>query len=138
MILLDEQKQALNEICRVLKPDGIFASLELSWSKIPDKNGFDELVEKTCGTFIPRMKTFEGWTGFFKENGFQEINALRYKMPSGMMQMLKAEGIKNFLHIMFKMISNSTVRRRMMDVQAAFNKYDEFVGYGIYSMKKLT
>ncbi len=136
LILIDEQKQALNEIYRVLKPGGIFASLELSWNKIPDKNGFDELVEKTCNTFIPRMKTFDDWIGFFENSGFREINALRYKMPSGMIQMLKAEGIKNFLHFMFRMISRSLVRKRMMDVQTAFKKYDEFVGYGIYSMKK--
>ena len=135
-ILIDDKEKALQEIYRVLKPGGFFGSLELSWFKIPPKEAYNELLEKTCNTFIPRMMTFEEWEKFFRSCGFKHIETIKNPMPSGMLKMAKTEGFLNFLNIMFKMMTNNKNRKRMMDVQNTFEKYDDYLGYGIYVLKK--
>lgn len=135
-ILIDNKETALKEIYRVLKPGGYFGSLELSWFKTPLKEVYDELLEKACTTFIPRTVKFEEWEKFFKSANFTHIKTIKNPMPAGMMQMLKAEGLGNFLKIMFKMMSNNKNRKKMMNVQNAFGKYNDYLGFGIYSLQK--
>lgn len=135
-ILIDNKERALEEIHRVLKPGGYLGSLELSWFKIPPKDAYDELVEKTCNNFIPRMVKFEEWEEFFKSKKFNHIKTIKNPMNMGMTQMLKAEGLINFIKILSKIMFNGKNRKRMMEVQSTFNKYNDFVGYGIYCLKK--
>jgi ubiquinone/menaquinone biosynthesis C-methylase UbiE len=135
-ILIDDKEAALNEIYRVLKPGGYFGSLELSWFKTPTKQAYNELLEKTCNSFIPRVITFENWELFFGSKGFKNLSTIKNHMPSGMMQMIKIEGLFSSLHIMRKMMANSKNRKRMMDVQNTFKKYNDFLGYGIFCYKK--
>ncbi len=138
LVLIDEKEQALKEIRRVLKPNGYFGSLELSWNKLPDKSGYNELLQKTCTTFIPRTLLYSKWEALFTEFNFEIVNVFKYPMTSGMFQMLKAEGIMNFIHIMKKMIENRSNRKRMMGVQKTFKKYEDFLGYGIYLLKGIS
>ncbi len=135
-ILIDEKHKALNEIYRVLKPNGYFGSLELSWFTTPTNEAYDELLKKTCNNFIPRVVKFEEWELFFNSQGFNHLKTIKNKMPSGMLQTIKIEGLINSLKIMYKMMSNSKNRKRMMDVQNTFGKYDDYIGYGIFSFKK--
>lgn len=135
-ILIDNKVNALKEIYRVLKPGGFFGSLELSWFKTPSKEVYDELLEKACTTFIPRTVKFEEWEEFFKSANFTHINTIKNPMPAGMIQMLKAEGLANFIKIMFKMMSSNNNRKEMMDVQNVFGKYNDYLGFGIYCLQK--
>lgn len=57
-------------------------------------------------------------------------------MVGGMLKMIKTEGILNFVKIMQKMMRNSVDRKRMMDVQKTFDKYNDYLGYGLFSFKK--
>lgn len=135
-ILIDNKEKVLEEIYRVLKPGGYFGSLELSWFKSPTDEAYKELVEKTCNNFIPRTIKFEEWEELFKSKNFTHIKTIKNPMTSGILQMLKTEGVLNFIKIMIKMMTNSKNRKRMMDVQNTFDKYDDFLGYGIFCLKK--
>jgi ubiquinone/menaquinone biosynthesis C-methylase UbiE len=135
-ILIDNKEQALKEIYRILKPGGFFGSLELSWFKTPPQDTYNELLENTCTTFIPRTMKFEEWEDFFKSAKFQHLKTIKNPMPGGILHMLKAEGLLNFIKIMFKMMVNPITRKKMMKVQNAFGKYNDFIGFGIYCMKK--
>jgi ubiquinone/menaquinone biosynthesis C-methylase UbiE len=133
-ILIDEGERALAEIARVLKPNGRLGALELGWFERPSPTAFRELQEKTCDQFIPRVRLFGDWVAFFESAGLECVSVTERHMPSGMMQMVKAEGIANTLRIMRKMMGNETTRRRMMEVQQAFGKYDETLGYGLFCL----
>lgn len=135
-ILIDEKDIALNEIYRVLKPNGYFGSLELSWFKTPTQDAYDELLKNTCNNFIPRVVKFEEWELFFKSKGLKHEKTIKNPMPSGMLRMIKNEGLINSMRIMYKMISNSQNRKRMMAVQNAFGKYNDYLGYGIFCYTK--
>lgn len=135
-ILIDDKEKALEEIYRVLKPGQYFGSLELSWFKTPTKEAYGELLNKTCNNFIPRMVKFEEWEEFFQSKNFRHIKTIKNPMSSGMLQMLKIEGLFNFIKIVIKMMTNSKNRKRMMDVQNTFDKYNDYIGYGIFCFKK--
>lgn len=136
-ILIDDKEKAFREISRVLKPGGYFGSLELSWYKVPPKDAYNEILTKTCSSFVPRMVTFKEWESFFTSKDFSHIKTIKNPMTSGMLQMIKIEGFTNFLKIMFKMMTQSKTRKKMMEVQNTFRKYDNYFGYGLFSLKKL-
>jgi hypothetical protein len=50
--------------------------------------------------------------------------------------MLKDEGLANTMKILSRYIGNSDVRKRMKLINAAFTKYPQYFGYGIYSFTK--
>ena len=135
-ILIDEKEKALEEISRVLKPGGYFGSLELSWFKAPPKRAYEELVNKTCNDFIPRVVTFDEWDSFFRSKSLTRVATREYPMDSGMFQMLESEGVANSLRIMAKMLGNSQARTRMMTVQKTFHKYSDYLGYGLFCYRK--
>jgi ubiquinone/menaquinone biosynthesis C-methylase UbiE len=135
-ILIDEKEKAIDEIFRVLKPNGYFGSLELSWFKKPSEEAFNELKAKTCNDFIPRVSLFEEWEKLFTSVGFDHIRTIKNPMVGGMLKMVKTEGILNFIRIMQKLMNNSVDRKRMMDVQKTFDKYNDYLGYGLFSFKK--
>lgn len=135
-ILIDNSEQALKEIFRVLKPGGSFGSLELSWFKSPSEESYTELKSKTCDSFIPRVKTFEEWESMVASANLTHIATSKKPMDSGMLKMLRSEGLANFMKIMLKMISKTHIRQRMMSVQKAFRKHNSYLGYGIYLYKK--
>lgn len=136
-ILIDEQEKALSEINRVLKPNGFFGSLELSWFSSPPEEAFHELMQKTCSDFIPRVKLFDEWEALFQSRNFNHVSTSKFSMQSGMLRMIESEGFSNFFKIMGKMMKNPDLRKRMMAVQNTFAKYDAYLGYGIYCYQKV-
>lgn len=136
LILIDDHSKALKEIFRVLKPSGYFGSLELSWNKIPNDTVYKDLLRKTCTSFIPRIKEYQAWQELFQSEKFNCEKIIKNPMISGFIQMVKCEGIPNTLHIMSQMMKNKKNRIRMMEVQNTFNKYSDYLNYGIYLLKK--
>jgi ubiquinone/menaquinone biosynthesis C-methylase UbiE len=135
-ILVDEKEKALDEIYRVLKPGGYFGSLELGWFKTPPKDVYTEILNNTCTNFIPRLLKFNEWEELFKSKNLNLIKTITNPMTSGMLQMVKIEGILNFIKIMFKMISQAKTRKKMMSVQKTFKKYNDYLGYGLFVLTK--
>jgi ubiquinone/menaquinone biosynthesis C-methylase UbiE len=135
-ILIDEKEKALKEIVRVLKPGGYFGSLELAWFKQPTKEAYEELLEKTCNNFIPRVVGFDEWKEFFRSVDLTHMATKKHPMTSSMLDMFNTEGYYNSIKVMLKMMGNSSIRKRMMNVQNTFGKYDDYLGYGIFSYRK--
>lgn len=135
-ILIDDKEKALKEIYRVLKPGGHFGSLELGWFTKPSKEAYSKLYENTCKDFIPRVVLFEEWENFFISEDLKHLATTKNPMQGGMMKMLKAEGLVNFLKIMKYMITNPYDRKRMMKIQNTFDKYNNYLGYGLFSFVK--
>jgi len=135
-ILIDEKEKALKEITRVLKPGGYFGSLELAWFKQPTREAYEELLEKTCNNFIPRVVGFDEWEEFFRSGDLTHIATKKHPMTSSMLDMFETEGLYNSIKVMFKMMGNSSIRTRMMNVQNTFGKYDDYLGYGIFNYRK--
>lgn len=137
LVLIDDQKQALKEIHRVLKSGGYFGSLELSWAMLPTDVIYNDLLRKTCTSFIPRTKEYNEWIELFKSEGFNCDNVIKNAMTSGFFQMIRAEGIVNSLSIVKNMMMNKRNKERMMEVQKTFHKYRDYLGYGIYLLRKI-
>jgi ubiquinone/menaquinone biosynthesis C-methylase UbiE len=135
-ILIDEKEKALKEIVRVLKPGGYFGSLELAWFKQPTKEAYEELLEKTCNNFIPRVVGFDEWEEFFRSGNLTHMATKKHPMTSSMLDMFNTEGYYNSIKVMLKMMGNSSIRKRMMNVQNTFGKYDDYLGYGIFNYRK--
>jgi ubiquinone/menaquinone biosynthesis C-methylase UbiE len=135
-ILIDDKDTVLNEIYRVLKPGGHFGSLELSWFMAPTKKAYNELLDKTCHDFIPRVKPFAGWEDLFASKKFLITGLMQKPMTQGMGSMLAAEGPVNFFRIMRIMLGSAAVRRKMTAVQKTFSKYRSCLGYGLFAMQK--
>jgi ubiquinone/menaquinone biosynthesis C-methylase UbiE len=135
-ILIDEKEKALKEIVRVLKPGGYFGSLELGWFKTPTHNVYTELIENTCNNFIPRVVGFDEWEKFFRLAKLMHLSTKRHPMTSRISEMFDTEGFYNSLKIICKMIGNSHLRKRMMNVQNTFGKYSDYLGYGIFGYRK--
>ena len=134
-VLIDDHEKALKEIDRVLKPGGFFGSLELGWFKTPTKKAYTDLVNHACEAMIPRMMKFEEWETFFGSGRLTHLETLKYPMPAGVGKLLKTEGIMNFLKIMFRMMTNSQHRKRMMKVQKTFSEYSDYFGYGLFTFQ---
>jgi ubiquinone/menaquinone biosynthesis C-methylase UbiE len=135
-ILVDDKAKALKEIVRVLKPGGYFGSLELSWFKHPSKEAYEELLKKACNDLIPRVAGFDEWEEFFKSENLTHIAIKKHPMTSSILDIFEAEGFTNSMKVMLKMIGNSSIRGRMMDAQNTFGKYNDYLGYGIFSYGK--
>jgi ubiquinone/menaquinone biosynthesis C-methylase UbiE len=135
-ILIDEKEKALKEIARVLKPGGYLGSLELAWFRNPTKEAYEELLEKTCNNFIPRVVGFDEWEEFFRSEALTHTTTKKHPMTSSMLDMFKTEGFYNSIKVMLKMMGNSSIRKRMMNVQNTFGKYDDYLGYGIFNYRK--
>lgn len=134
-VLIDNKEKALDEIQRVLKPGGYFGAIELSWHQPPSETIFAEIRKHTCNDLIPRVQTFEMWEKFFSSHELLPQTLQRRKMESGMLKMIRSEGVINFMKIMTKMMK-STNRSKMMKVQKTFKKYENYLGYGIYCLRK--
>lgn len=135
-ILIDDKQKVLEEVFRVLKPGGCFCSLELNWFRKPALLEYQELVEKTCESMVPRMMLFEEWTTLNTSLGFRSTSMRKNPMPGGVLKLLKTEGISNFMKIMGKMLGNPDHRKKMMTVQETFKKYSHLMGYGLFSFQK--
>lgn len=135
-VLIDEKEKALKELVRVLKPGGYLGSLELGWFKKPPKEVYEELVEKTCNSIIPRVMGFDKWEELFGSENLAHLATKKGPMTSSMLDMFATEGLINSIKIMLKMMGNSSIRKRMMNVQNTFGKYDDYLGYGIFSYRK--
>ncbi len=138
MVMVDDkiQKKILEESLRVLKPGGYFGSIELSWSKQPGEETIADIAEKMCDVYMRRVKTSADWEKTFKSAGFKHISTEERKMNMNMSYMFKTEGVKNTMKIMGKIMSNSAVRKQMMDVWKVFSRYSDLIGHGIFSFKK--
>lgn len=137
LILVKDKVKVVEEATRVLKPYGRSGWLELSWKKEPTQEFLDVATKEICAACIAKVVTFQGWEELFRQGGIKEISTNKHDMNYGnMLGMIEDEGVVNGLKIMFKYLTNSKIRKRMMKLDNFFKSHPEYIGYGIYLGKK--
>jgi ubiquinone/menaquinone biosynthesis C-methylase UbiE len=137
LILVNNKEQVIREALRVLKPNGKSAWIELSWKKETDAEFRSNASEAVCGKCISNVVTFAEWQIIFKNNGYHNVEANQFNMNyRGFSKMINDEGIINGLKVIYKYLTNSGIRKRMLKLNNFFIKYPEFIGYGIYISNK--
>jgi ubiquinone/menaquinone biosynthesis C-methylase UbiE len=137
LVLVDDKIQAIKEAKRVVKTGGHAGWLELSWKEEPTEEFLDYVSTVLCSYCMRKAETYEGWQEVFRKAGVPEVEIKRDTFRnSGVLHMLKDEGLTNTMKILSRYIGNSEVRKRMKLINEAFAKYPQYFGYGIYSFKK--
>ena len=54
----------------------------MGWFKNPPKEVYEELVEKTCNNFIPRVVGFDKWKEFFGSGNLTHIPTKKHPMTA--------------------------------------------------------
>ena len=137
LVLVDDKIQTIKEAKRVVKKGGKAGWLELSWKTEPTEEFLDYVSNVLCSYCMRKAETYEGWKDVFRKAGVQEVEVRKDTFRnSGILHMLKDEGLGNTMKILSRYIGNSDVRKRMKLINAAFARYPQYFGYGIYSFTK--
>lgn len=135
LVMIDDQDKpaAVREIQRVLKAGGISGWSELSWGREPTKAFTVEASRETCSKGITNAMTFEGWSSLLGQCGVKKLKVRKVMFHvRGIGGIISDEGLLQGLRIMGKFLSNKTIRSRLRRLNAFFDKYPEYLGYGIY------
>ena len=137
LVLVDDKIETIREAKRVVKKGGTAGWLELSWKKEPTEEFLDYVSNVLCSYCMRKAETYEGWKEVFRKAGVPEVEIIKDTFRnSGVLHMLKDEGLANTMKILTRYIGNSEVRKRMRLINSAFAKYPQYFGYGIYSFAK--
>jgi ubiquinone/menaquinone biosynthesis C-methylase UbiE len=137
LVLVDDKVRTIKEAARVTKRGGTAGWLELSWRSEPSEEFLDHVSNVLCSYCMKRAETYSGWKSTFAKAGISDLNVQEYSFKNGgMLSMLKDEGLVNSLKVAAKYLTNTDVRNRMKLINATFNEYPEYFGYGIYWFAK--
>ena len=137
LILVGDKKKAIREALRVTQQGGYIGWLELSWKKQPTKEFLDGVSNVICAYCMLGVETFDNWKKLFNEAGVKELQTSSFSQEfRGMRGMLPDEGWANTCKIMFRYMTNGSVRKRMKTIDKFFKEHDDYFGYGIYVGKK--
>ena len=137
LVLVDDKVQTIREAKRVVKNGGRAGWIELSWKEEPTEEFLDYVSTVLCSYCMRKAETFEGWEKVFRKAGVQEVDVEKHTFQNtGVLHMVRDEGLANSLKILSRYIGNIDVRNRMKLINDAFKKYPQYFGYGIYSFQK--
>ncbi len=129
LVYFDKEK-VVKEAIRVLKKGGRFGAAELSWKKKPT----EELLKKTISILkedcIRNALTFEEWRRFFVNMGLEGIETAEVKMWD--ISHIIREPILNRIKIIFRMLTNSRIRKRARAISGHFRSNPDYFGFNIY------
>jgi ubiquinone/menaquinone biosynthesis C-methylase UbiE len=132
-VLMKDNQKVLDEAARVIKQGGRIGILELTWLMKPTEEALAEASSDVCAYCIPKAKTSEEWEKLIVDSGLKVSYSKVYKMnDSG----VGSESFSTLVNVMWKMITNGKIRDRISKVNKYFNKYSEYLGYGIYIGEK--
>lgn len=137
LILVKDKAKVIQEATRVLKPNGHSGWIELSWKKQPTRDFLSTATKEICAVCIANVETFCHWEELFKGVGIRELKIDKHDMEyRGMRGMIEDEGLVNGFKIIYRLMTNSKIRKRMMKLDTFFKSYPEYIGYGIYTGSK--
>ena len=135
LVLVEDKDKVkvIEEASRVLKKGGRSGWSELSWGKEPTQDFLVAAGKETCSKGIANAMTFEGWETLFRGGGLKElkVNKVMFHVR-GLSGIVADEGLINGIRILSKFLVDSRIRARMRKLNAFFNTYPEYLGYGIY------
>lgn len=122
-------QEALSEVGRVLKDEGVVAGLELCWRRLPP----DPLRERTAHVFGCKVVDFYslyGWVGALRGSNFDVSRAEEYPVrPFGAAGLLRDEGWANSLRILIKLMRKRASRVRMAEIWSHFSHSIDYYSY---------
>jgi ubiquinone/menaquinone biosynthesis C-methylase UbiE len=135
LVMVDDKdkEKVVREVHRILRAGGRSAWSELSWGKEPTQEFLISAAKETCSKGISNAKTFEGWEKLLLHGGAKDLQVKKVMFHvRGLLGMVSDEEMTNGIKVIMKFISDLRVRARMRRLNAFFDKYPEYLGYGIY------
>jgi len=137
LVLVDDQRKAIQEAIRVTKPGGYLGWLELSWRAEPTDQFMKDVSTVICAYCMSNAHTYEGWQSLLSGLGVRELKTVAEPMEfRGMRGMVADEGLVNTARVALKYVTNSRVRTRMRTMDRFFKNNPSYFGYGIYVGRK--
>jgi ubiquinone/menaquinone biosynthesis C-methylase UbiE len=137
LVLIKDQKRAIEEAILVIKPGGYAGWIELSWKKHPTEQFLDEVANVIYAYCMLNVHTYGDWERIFKAAGATELTVIQHSTDFSEMQgMVADEGFWNSLKIMSKYVFNKGVRKRLNTLNTFFNAHPDYFEYGIYIVRK--
>ena len=127
----------ITEIRRVLKPDSVLGVNEFTFLKSPPAR-LVSLLTVTLG-----IHTFQQgeWETILRKAGFADVTSSVHKINlwEQLASHLKADGVKNYLTAILTGVKDTSIRGTFFNKEmlAAARDFLPYVGYGIYTGKKL-
>lgn len=137
LVLVEDKVKTIQEAHRVIKNGGRAGWLELSWRKEIDQGFLDKVSNVLCAYCMTNVSTYDEWKRIFESAGIKNISMSKGENVNGSTSdMLNDEGIINTMKILFNIMKNREIRRRVIAMNRFFNTYDDYFGYGIYYFQK--
>lgn len=137
LVLVDDQRKAIQEAIRVTRPGGYLGWLELSWRAEPTDQFMKEVSTVICAYCMSNAHTYEGWQSLLSGLGVRDLNTIAASMDfRGMRGMVADEGLVNTARVALKYVTNRRVRTRMRTMDRFFKDHASYFGYGIYVGRK--
>ncbi len=135
LVLIGDVQKAIKEAVRVTKRGGKIGLLELTWLKKPAGEVLESAVKDICAACMTRALPPEGWIKLLENNGLALKHTQSFNME--FKNMMGDEGPLNMVKIMKNILFNSSVRKRVLKINKFFEKYNSYLGYGIYVAEKI-
>ena len=137
LVLVGDQEQSIREARRVTRPGGRSGWLELAWRSSPTQEFMHGVSNVICAYCMRNVHTYQGWKDVFARAGVDSVEVLESPLEfSGMRETIADEGLKNALQMMYRMLTNRQIRRRMKKTNKFFTENGEIFGYGVFTAVK--
>lgn len=113
--LMPDPIKVINEYCRVLKPNGKLATLDLFMKESLDKDFADEInkiMSNVLGSKI-RIRTFQEWIQILKDSGLKNIKIYDYYDDIFKREYSSGEMIKITSKMLYYIITNKLIRKKL-------------------------
>ncbi|WKK59563.1 class I SAM-dependent methyltransferase [Sphingobacterium sp. BN32] len=129
MQTLEHKKEIIREAARILKPGGFYGIHELGLQPDDISEEIKQSVYKDLSANIrvhARPLTAKEWCQLLTDEGFEIVkidsNAMALLEPK---RVLQDEGLFRTLKIMFNVLSNGDLRKRILQMRRTFSKHKE-------------
>jgi arsenite methyltransferase len=129
-----DKNKVLKECLRILKDNGRFGAVELSWKKKPSKELLADAEKVLHEDYVFNTPTYTEWLAFFNGTGLKDLHTEDIAMWG--MQNIMREAPPTRLKIFFRILTNPRIRKRMKAVTGHFKKFDDYYQIKMYVGKK--
>jgi SAM-dependent methyltransferase len=129
-------QQALSEVRRVLKDQGVFVGLECCWRQLPPA-AVREATSKVCSCETLNFHSMEGWVGALRDANFATIHAAEHPVRLlSLKGLLCNEGWSNSVRIARNVFRRRQTLIRMAELWKHFSRNSEYFSYAVFSAIK--
>jgi SAM-dependent methyltransferase len=136
VLMFVSHQQALSEVRRVLREDGVFAGLECCWRRLPP-NAVREATYRVCSCETLNFHSLCGWVGTLRDANFAAVHAAEHPVRLlSVKGFLRDEGWSNSIHIAHNVFRRRVNLARMAELWSHFASNNDYYGYVVFSAAK--